>query len=151
MSMIDRDPDFFHDETMISRSIWRVHKVKDIQSQDFLKYNWIVLDGEFEYYYKEKKIYEYLSKIIKKRSEKFWDKLDLKKVERNLDILDYRIKKVLEAKKISKAYAKLFGKYFRHYWKPTIAFNLSTYLSKNNGYKKWIIEKFEYIVEKLKK
>lgn len=150
-AMIDRDPDFFHDETMISRAIWRIHKVKDIQSQDFLKYNWIVLDGEFEYYYKEKKIYEYLSKIIKKRSEKFWDKLDPKKVERNLDILDFRIKKVLEAKKISKAYAKLFGKYFRHYWKPTIAFNLSTYLSKNNGYKKWIIEKFEYIVEKLEK
>lgn len=150
-AIIDRDPDFFHDEAMISRAISNVHKIKNTTAKDFLKYNWVVLEWEFEYYYKEKKIYQYLSKIIHKRSEKFWDKLDPKKVERNLDILDFRMKKVLEAKKISKAYAKLFWKYFKHYWKPTIAFNLSTYLSKNNGYKKWIIEKFEYIVNKLEK
>ena len=55
------------------------------------------------------------------------------------------------SKKISKAYAKLFWKYFKRSWKPTIAFNLSTYLSKNNWYTWWIINKFQYIANKLEK
>lgn len=150
-AIIDRDPDFFHDEEMISRAIYRTHWVKNISAKDFLQYHWVVLEWEFEYYYKEKKIFEYLRKVIQNRSEKFWENRDPKKVEKSLEILDFRMKKVIQAKKISKAYAKLFWRYFRHYGKPTIAFNLSTYLSKNDGYKKWLIEKFEYIVNKLEK
>jgi predicted ATP-dependent endonuclease of OLD family len=150
-AMIDRDPDFIHDEAMIIKTIKSVYWVKHVETQDFMKYNWIMLDWEFESYYDQDKIKEYLKSVIIERSKKFWNKIDQEKVNNNLDILEMRLKKLNSSKKISKTYAKLFWKYFKRSWKPTIAFNLSTYLSKNNWYKWWIINKFQYIVNKLEK
>lgn len=150
-AMIDRDPDFAHDEAMIIKTIKSVYWVKHVKPVDFMKYNWIMLDWEFEAYYNQDKIKQYLESIILERSKKFWKDLDQDKVDRSLDILEARLKKVNTSKKISKAYSKLFWKYFKRSGKPTIAFNLSTYLSKNNWYTWWIINKFQYIANKLEK
>ena len=150
-AMIDRDPDFFHDEAMIVKTIKKVYWIKHVDTRKFMKYNWIVLDWEFESYYDQDKIREYLQSVIRERSEKYWDKLDQEKVNEKLNLLELRLVKLNQSKKISKAYSKLFWKYFKRSGKPTIAFNLSTYLSKNNWYQTWIINKFQYIANKLEK
>lgn len=150
-AMIDHDPDFAHDEAMIIKTIKQVYWVKHVKPEDFMKYNWIMLDGEFESYYNQDKIKQYLESVILERSKKFWKNVDQEKVNTNLDILEARLKKLNSSKKISKAYSKLFWKYFKRSGKPTIAFNLSTYLSKNNWYTWWIINKFQYIANKLEK
>jgi hypothetical protein len=134
---------------MIIKTIKTVYGIEHVDTNNFMKYNWIMLEWEFESYYKQDKIQDYIQSVIIERSKSFWKNKDIEKVNNNLHTLSNRIKKLNSSKKISKAYAKLFWKYFRHYWKPTIAFNLSTYLSKNNWYDFWIIQKFQYIVNKL--
>jgi hypothetical protein len=136
---------------MIIRTIKKVHRIDNVYENQFKDYNWIVLDWEFESYYKKSVIKQFLEETILERSEKFWDQKDPQKIQENIEILDYRMAKLKQSKKISKEYAKLFKKYFSKYWKPTIAFNLSTYLSKNKWYKSWIIENFKFIIEKLEK
>lgn len=150
-AMIDKDPDHELDENMITKTIKKVYWIKHVDVNNFMAYNWIMLDWEFESYYKQERIKEYLTSVIIERSKQFWENIDQEKVNNNLQILDSRLAKLNTSKKISKAYAKLFCKYFKHYWKPTIAFNLSTYLSKNDGYKSWIINKFQYMANKLEK
>jgi predicted ATP-dependent endonuclease of OLD family len=150
-AMIDRDPDYILDEAMIIRTIKKVYWIKHVDTSNFMQYNWIMLEWEFESYYKQARIKEYLVSVIHERSKKFWENIDQEKVRKNLHILDNRLEKLNSSKKISKAYAKLFWKYFKHYWKPTIAFNLSTYLSKNDWYKSGIINKFQYMANKLEK
>ncbi len=150
-AMIDKDPDYQEDKEMIIRTIKKVHRIDNVYESEFKNYNWIVLDGEFEAYYKKSVIQQFLTETIYERSEKFWDKKDPRKIQENIEILETRMKKLNDSSKISKEYAKLFKKYFNKYWKPTIAFNLSTYLSKNKWYKSWIIENFKFIIEKLEK
>jgi hypothetical protein len=70
-AIIDRDPDFAHDEAMIIKTIRKVYGIKHVDTNDFMKYNWIMLDGEFEAYYDEEKIKEYLQGVILNRSKKF--------------------------------------------------------------------------------
>lgn len=150
-AMIDKDPDYEEDKQMIIRTIKKVHRIDNVYENQFKDYNWIVLDWEFESYYKKSVIKQFLEETILERSEKFWDQKYPQKIQENIEILDYRMAKLKQSKKISKEYAKLFKKYFSKYWKPTIAFNLSTYLSKNKWYKSWIIENFKFIIEKLEK
>lgn len=150
-AMIDRDPDYIHDEVMIVKTIKKVYGIKHVDTKNFMKYNWIVLEWEFESYYDQTKIKQYLESVIIERSKRFWDKVDQNKINENLNLLEIRMVKLNQTHKISKAYSKLFWKYFKRSGKPTIAFNLSTYLSKNNWYTWWIINKFQYIANKLEK
>lgn len=148
-AMIDKDPTFDQDRMLISKVIKKVHGRVVTDDTKFHKYNWIILDGEFEHYYKIDCIRNYIANIIKKRSEILWEDWDKNKLQRSLEILDYRLEKVQKTRKISKAYAKLFNKYFHRYGKPTIAFNLSIWLSQNNGFKKWLIKALQQIIDKL--
>ena len=54
-AMIDRDPDHLLDEAMIVRTIKKVYWIKHVDRHNFMKYNWIMLEWEFEFYYKQDK------------------------------------------------------------------------------------------------
>lgn len=133
-ALIDKDKDFESDRINISNSIFKVHQKRVETIDEFKKYNWIVLNWEFEHYYKVSIIQNFLENIIEKRGKQYWDDFDPEKHKESLQKLNYRIEKLKETKKISKWYEILFNKYFRHYGKPTIAFHLSTWLSLNNWY-----------------
>jgi len=133
-AIIDKDNDFELDIEMIEKSIKKVYNPEYIK--DYINYNWVILEWEFEYYYDKQIIKKYLQDTIIWRN---WWKKELSKLNSRL----YTLK---DSKKISNSYAKIFSKYFKRYWKPTIAFNLSTYLSKNNWYKKELITLLKYII-----
>ena len=134
---------------MIIKSIRTVYKTWEVYENDFRKYNWIVLDWEFENYYKIDSIRTYIRKTLSQRAEKYWDDFDQIKFDTSLSKLESRLLKLKHAKKISTAYESVFNSYFRKYSKPTIAFNLSIWLSENNWYHKDLIKIFAQIVEKL--
>lgn len=152
IALIDRDNNFEIDEDMIIKSIKKVYQTWPIYQNDFKKYNWIVLDWEFENYYKIEAVRTYLSEVIKRRAiRNFWENLSQEKLNQSLYKLESKLKTLKKSKKISTTYESIFSSYFRKYSKPTIAFNLSIWLSQNNWYDKsllkifWdIIEKFEY-------
>ncbi len=142
-AMIDKDPSYENDEIMIKRSIRRVHK-KSVKASQFKKYNWIVLDGEFENYYEVTAIYKFLvNTIISRTQRKKW-KTTIR--WKDIDKLESYIDEIKHSDKISVAYEHLFNKYFKKYWKPTIAFNLSTWLCKNKWYKPELIKILKDIV-----
>jgi len=129
-AIIDRDANFSEDKRYIERSIKKVHW-RFVKESQYMDYNWIVLDWEFENYYKPEKIKEYLSTVLTQRYKD--DYITKKEIKH----LIYKIEHLKINKKISVSYEKLFKTYLRWYWKPTIAFNLCIWLCQNNWYKKW--------------
>ncbi|MDD2907996.1 MAG: AAA family ATPase [Candidatus Gracilibacteria bacterium] len=148
IALIDRDDNFYIDHDMIIKAIRSVYKVGHIYENEFKKYNWIVLDGEFENYYKIDSIKTYITDEVTTRAEKFGDDFDQEKFDLSLAKLDSRLNNLKYAKKISTAYESIFNAYFRKYSKPTIAFNLSTRLTTNNGYDKRLLKIFADMIEK---
>ena len=149
VAIIDRDENFQIDREMIIKSIRQVYRVDKIYENDFKKYNWVVLDWEFENYYKIEVIRDFLMETLRKRSEKYWEKFDNKKFQQSIDKLDINLERLKYSKKISVTYESIFSSYFRKYSKPTIAFNLSTWLCKNNWYDESLLKIFSQIIEKL--
>jgi hypothetical protein len=151
-AIIDRDKNFEIDRQVISHTIKIVHKKIAQTINDFYLYNWIVLDWEFEHYYNVDIIKDFLASIIYQRAiKKFLNDFNQSKYNNNLKKLDNRLEKLIQTKKISHGYEVLFNKYFHRYGKPTIAFELSTWLSKNNGYKPELIDILKNIVIKIQK
>ncbi|NVP17817.1 AAA family ATPase [Candidatus Gracilibacteria bacterium] len=148
VALIDKDDNFYVDRDMIIKAIRKVHKVGFVYENDFKKYNWIVLDGEFENYYKVDSIKQYIKSEVDERAKEFGDEFDQEKYELSLKKLDNKIDSLKYAKKISTAYESIFNIFFRKYSKPTIAFNLSTWLTKNNGYDEKLYKIFASIIEK---
>ena len=149
VAIIDRDENFQIDREMIIKSIKQVYRVDKIYENDFKKYNWVVLDWEFENYYKIEVIRDFLMETLRKRWEKYWEKFDNKKFQQSIDKLDINLERLKYSKKISVTYESIFSSYFRKYSKPTIAFNLSTWLCKNNWYDESLLKIFSQIIEKL--
>ncbi|MDD2870889.1 MAG: AAA family ATPase [Candidatus Gracilibacteria bacterium] len=148
VAVIDKDESYEVDFDKIEKSIKKVHHVSSVSEKEFKKYNWIVLDGEFENYYKIDSIKSYLTDKINKRKERFGADFDQKIHEMSLRHLDDMLDRLKSVKKISTEYEKLFNTYFYKYSKPTIAFNLSIWLSKNNGYDDNLYKIFVEIIEK---
>lgn len=142
-AIIDRDANFYDDKRNIERSIKRVHG-RYVRESEYIDYNWIVLDWEFENYYKADSIKEYLSTVLTDR----YKNDHIKKSE--IKQLIYKIDN-LKTKKISVSYEKLFKAYLRWYGKPTIAFNLCIRLCENDWYKKWLLEILKKILYKIEK
>lgn len=151
IAMMDRDKNYEVDFEMISKSIKRVHHIKNVWEKQFKKYNRIVLNWEFEHYYKKEKIRKYIADTITKRALKFWDEFDQKILDKNLAKLDIRLEELDRSNKISHTYEVIFNKYFRRYSKPTIAFNLSIWLSQNKWYDVKLLKIFAEIIEKFEK
>lgn len=151
IAIIDKDKDFEVDSAIISQTIRKVHKQTATNIEEFKKYNWVVLPGEFEHSYKIDIIQSFLWDIIEERALRYWDNLDPEKLKESKIKLFHRIEKLKQTWKISKWYEVLFNKYFRHYGKPTIAFHLSTWLSKNNWYDRVFIDTLREIIHKLTK
>ena len=151
VAVIDRDDNFYIDRDMIIKSIRKVYKTGKVFENDFKKYNWIVLDWEFENYYKVDSIKTYLTEVITKRAEEFWDDFDKEKFDQSLEKLDSKLSNLKNAKKISSVYEHIFSSYFRKYSKPTIAFNLSTWLTENNWYDENLFKIFAKVIEKFEK
>ncbi len=149
VALIDRDENYSIDRDMIIKSIKSVYKVNKIYENDFQKYNWIVLDWEFENYYKLDVIKWFLEDAVRVRAMRFWDKFDQSKFNASIRKLHWKLERLKTAKKISTVYESIFNSYFRKYSKPTIAFNLSIWLSKNNWYSEDILKIFARIIEKL--
>ncbi len=141
-AIIDRDANFVDDKRNIERSIKKVHKVH-VREEMYINYNWIVLDWEFENYYKWDKIKEYLATVLKERYKN--DYLTKKEINH----LIYKIDNLKFNKKISVSYEKLFKTYLRWYGKPTIAFNLCIWLCQNNWFKRWLIDILKKILYKV--
>lgn len=148
IALIDRDDNFYADRDLIIKSIRKVYKTWHIYENDFKKYNWIVLDWEFENYYKIDSIRKYIKWVVTSRAENFWDDFEQEKFDISLSKLESRLSKLKHAKKISSAYENLFNSYFRKYTKPTIAFNLSTRLAENNWYDESLLRIFANMIEK---
>lgn len=148
VAIIDRDENFYTDRDMIIKSIKQIWKVWKIYENDFRKYNWFVLDWEFENYYKVEVIREFIIKSLKKRAAKFWSKFDEKKFNQSISNLNENLSRLKYTKKISTVYESIFNSYFRKYSKPTIAFNLSIWLCENNWYKEDLLKIFSQIIEK---
>ncbi len=143
-AIIDRDANFFEDKKNIERSIKKVHG-RYVKENEYIDYNWIVLDWEFENYYKWEKIKEYLSTVLK---ERYRDDYIMKK---EINHLINKIERLKFNKKVSVSYEKLFKTYLRWYWKPTIAFNLCIWLCQNNWYKIGLLEMLKKILYKIEK
>lgn len=143
-AIIDRDANFVDDKRNIERSIKKVHKVH-VREDRYIDYNWVVLDWEFENYYKADKIKEYLATVLK---ERYRDDYLTKK---EINHLIYKLDNLKITKKISVSYEKLFKTYLRWYGKPTIAFNLCIWLCEHNWYKKWLIDMLKKILYKIEK
>lgn len=148
IALIDRDKDFEVDFEMISKSIQKVHWAKNIWEKQFKKYNWVVLEWEFEHYYKQNHIRKFIADIITKRALEYWEDFDQKKLDYSLRKLDNRLETLKTSTKISHTYENIFNSYFRKYSKPTIAFNLSIWLSQNKWYNPELLKIFSEIVEK---
>lgn len=151
-AIIDQDKNFETDRHIISNTIKQVHKKRAHSISGFKKYNWIVLNGEFEHYYKVEAIQKFLTDTINYRAEKrFWSELNPVLHQESFYKLEARLIKLQETKKISKWYELLFNRYFKRYGKPTIAFHISTWLSRNNGYHRELIYILRDIIIKLQK
>lgn len=148
-AIIDKDSNYEIDYEKISRSIKRVYGIENVLENDFIKYNWIILDWEFENYYKKSSIKNFLKAKIDRRKEKYWKDFDPIKYEYSIKSLNYQIKKLYTAKKISSEYEKLFNIYFYKYSKPTIAFNLSIWLTQNNWFDERLYKIFAEIIIKM--
>lgn len=148
VAVIDRDENYELDYEKIEKSIKKVHHIESVNEKEFKNYNWIVLDWEFENYYKIESIKKYLTEKINKRKERFWADFDPKVHEMSLKHLDDMLERLKTAKKISSEYERLFNTYFYKYSKPTIAFNLSIWLSQNNWYDDNLYKIFAEIIEK---
>lgn len=123
------------------------------ESENFERYGIFILPkGEFEHYYNLDTIKNFLiEKIIldiendpdiacipdgAKRKE-VMEKLKLERSQRlEKDIEEY----IKKASKLSKGYEKLFENYLKGWTKPAIAFKLTKYLLKNNGFDSEIFE-----------
>lgn len=151
VALIDKDENYELDYEMITKSIKKVYKVDKVYESNFKKYNWIVLDWEFENYYKIELIKEFISKKIKERLERDNWTFSEEKYEKALKKLDYKLSLLKESKKISSTYEYIFNWYFRKYSKPTIAFNLSIWLSQNDWYKEELLKIFANIIKKFSK
>lgn len=149
VAMIDKDNNYAIDRDMIIKSIKYVYKINKVYETEFEKYNWFVLNGEFEDYYKVDIIKNYLEKTITERAHNFWEKFDPTKLRDSILRLEKKLTKLHNAKKISHIYENLFSSYFRKYSKPTIAFNLSVWLCENNGYKEELLKIFSRMIIKL--
>lgn len=143
-AIIDRDANFYEDKRNIERAIKRVYKVH-AREERYIDFNWIILDGEFENYYKAEKIKEYLWTVLKERYK------DDYLTKKEINHLIYKLDHLKITKKISVSYEKLFKTYLRWYGKPTIAFNLCIWLCENNWYKKWLIDILKNILYKVEK
>lgn len=141
-AIIDRDNNFHEDKRNIERSIKRVYW-RFVKEYDYINYNWIVLDWEFENYYKAEKIKEYLSTVLK---EKYKNDAFLQK---EINQLIYKIEHLKIHKKVSVSYERLFKTYLRWFWKPTIAFNLSIWLCQNDWYKQGLMQILKKIIYKV--
>lgn len=149
VALIDRDENFRVDREMIIKSIRTVYKVNKIYENDFKKYRWIVLDGEFEDYYDINVIKWFIQDTIKKRAKRFWHKFDKNKYYMSLKKLDKKLERIKSAKKTSVVYESIFNSYFRKYSKPTIAFNLSIWLCENNGYDEQLLKMLSTMIQSL--
>lgn len=143
-AIIDKDANFFDDKRNIERTIKKVHG-RFVRESEYIDYNWIVLDWEFENYYKWESIKEFLSTVLSER----YKNDHVKKSE--IKQLIYKIDNLNHNKKISVSYEKLFKEYLRWYWKPTIAFNLCIRLCENNWYKRWLMDILKKILYKIEK
>lgn len=143
-AIIDKDANFYDDKRNIERSIKKVHW-RYVREHEYIDYNWIVLDWEFENYYKWESIKEYLLTVL---SERYKDD-HVKKSE--IKQLIYKIDNLKIHKKISVSYEKLFKTYLRGYGKPTIAFNLCIWLCEHNWYKRGLMDILKKILYKIEK
>lgn len=141
-AIIDKDNNFFEDKRNIERSIKKVHG-RFVREYEYEKYNWIVLDWEFENYYKAEKVKEYLSSVLKEKYK------NDNYIQKDINQLIDKIENLKIRKKISVSYERLFKKYLRWFWKPTIAFNLSIRLCQNDWYKRWIMDILKKIIYKI--
>ncbi len=141
-AIIDRDANFFDDKRNIERSIKKVHG-KYVKESEYIDYNWVVLDWEFENYYKWEKIKEYLSTVLK---ERYKDDYTMKK---EISQLIYKIEHLKYNNKVSVSYEKLFKTYLRWYGKPTIAFNLCIWLCQNDWYKIGLLDILKKVLYKI--
>ncbi len=148
VAIIDRDENFSIDRDMIQKSIRSIYKVKKIYENDFPKYNWIVLDWEFESYYKIEVIRGFIQDTLYRRAQAYGKNFSPEKYRQTLEKLDEKLEKLKDAKKISSVYEHIFNSYFRKYSKPTIAFNLSTWLCQNDGYDEALLQMLSDIVKK---
>ncbi len=151
IALIDKDENFYVDHDMIIKAIRKVHKVWQVYENEFKKYNWIVLEWEFENYYKIDSIKKYIKDEIDNRAEDFWDDFDPEKYALSIKKLESRLENLKYAKKISTAYESIFNAFFRKYSKPTIAFNLSTWLTQTDWYDEKLLRIFAEIISKFDK
>lgn len=151
VAIIDRDENFQTDREMIIKTISKVYNTWIIYENDFRKYNWFVLNWEFENHYKIDIIREFLIENLKEKSQKFWNKFNIKIFQKSINEMEEQLKRLKNAKKISAIYESIFWIYFKQHSKPTIAFNLSTWLCKNNWYDDEILKIFANIIEKFDK
>jgi hypothetical protein len=116
---------------------------KYVKESEYIDYNWVVLDWEFENYYKWEKIKEYLSTVLK---ERYKDDYTMKK---EISQLIYKIEHLKYNNKVSVSYEKLFKTYLRWYGKPTIAFNLCIWLCQNDWYKIGLLDILKKVLYKI--
>lgn len=148
IALIDKDENFYVDHDMIIKAIRKVYKIWNVYENEFKKYNWIVLEWEFENYYKIESIKKYIKDEIDNRAADFWDDFDPEKYALSIKKLESRLENLKYAKKISTAYESIFNAFFRKYSKPTIAFNLSTWLTKTDWYDEKLLRIFAEIIKK---
>lgn len=148
VALIDKDENYAIDRDMIIKSIRNIYKTWHIYENEFKKYNWIVLEWEFENYYKIDSIKQYIKSEIDNKAKEYWDDFDPEKYKLSIIKLETRLENLKYAKKISTAYENIFNAFFKKYSKPTIAFNLSTWLTKTNWYDEKLLHIFASIIEK---
>ncbi len=144
-AIMDRDPNFEDDKKNIFYAIKNVWWEYIRDEKKYIDYNWVILDWEFENYYKPEKMKEFLSTVLR---EKYRDDYLTKKEINNLI---YKLDNIRLNWKISVSYEKIFKTYLRWFWKPTIAFNLCIWLCQNNWYKYWLMRILKNILYKIEK
>lgn len=143
VAIVDKDQDF--EKNLKPRLMNLVKKIFGVESENFENYGIFILPkGEFEHYYNVDVIKEFLiEKIVNDLETLNLNKIN-NEIERNermeaikknkIDELEKDINNLSNYKKLSIGYEKLFSKYIKGYTKPTIAFKLTKFLIKNEGF-----------------
>jgi len=76
VAVIDKDENYAIDRDMIIKSIKNIYKAWHIYENEFKKYNWIVLEWEFENYYKVDSIKQYIRSEIDNKAKEYWDEFN---------------------------------------------------------------------------
>jgi len=160
-AIIDKDPDF--EDNFKKKLKQLIKEVFSEESEDFSKYGIFVLSkGEFEHYYNEDTIEKFIKDKIEndvKNDENINRISDSNKrqgtiekvTKERFNQLEEEIKQIKSSPKLSEAYERLFIKCFKGWTKPAIAFKLTKYLLKNNGFDSEIFHILKNIIFYLKK